>query len=331
MSKKSILFINGLPDDRKMTIQKVEKNGMIKWRGKGTANLSSLLESDLIDRYGMVLDLRDDQELPRQKIHAVFNEISDPDSHKKVLQKADSLYNIISKHVPFFNAPSAIMKTSRDKIYQLLNGIDKLHVPKTVKITPKSPSFVYKIIEKENFQFPVILRQAGDHGGISTIRIDDENEKFYAFPLDGREYYLTKFVDYSDKNIYSKYRLVVVDGEIFIRHVIFSDHWIIHSRSREFMEKNQKYQQEEEKILQSFDSEIKPKIQGIINEIHQKLGLDYFGIDCHIDDNMNLLIFEINANMNVLINTAKDSNNLWTKQIDMIKNAIITMLLKDKK
>ena len=281
--------------------------------------------------YNVVFDLKATQILPKQRIHAVFNQVSDPDSHKNVLRKADSFYKTVSKHVPFINLPSQVMKTTRDNIYQLLQGIDKVHVPKTVRITPKSPSFIYKTLKKENFEFPVIFRQVGHHGGISTIRVDDETERFHSFPLDGRDYYLTQFVDYADKNIYSKYRLVVVDGEVFIRHVIFSDNWIIHSKSREFMEKNKIYQQEEENILKSFDIEIKPKIEGVINEIYQKLGLDYFGIDCHIDDDMNLLIFEINANMNVLINTAKDSNNPWTKQIEMIKNAIITMVLKDKK
>ena len=331
MSKKNILFINGIPDDGKMLIEKVDKNGLIKWRGRGGTNISNFLENDLFDQYDVVFDLKATQILPQQMIHGVFNQISDPDTHKNVLMKADSFYKTVSAHVPFFNLPSRVMKTTRDKIYHLLQGIDKVHVPKTVRVTPKSPSFIYKVIKKENFKFPVILRQVGHHGGISTIRVDDETEQFNAFPLDGREYYMTQFVDYTNKGIYTKYRLVVVDGEVFIRHVIFSDTWLIHSRSRNFMEENQKYQREEEKILESFNTDIKPKIQTAIDKIYQKLGLDYFGIDCYIDENMNLLIFEINANMNVLINTAKNKDNPWTNQIDMIKKAIITMLSKDKK
>jgi len=331
MSKKNILFINGIPDDGKMLIQKVDKSGLIKWRGKGSTNLSNFLENDLFDQYNVVFDLKATQILPQQKIHAVFNQISDVDTHKNVLRKVDSFYKTVSAHVPFFNIPSLVMKTTRDSIYRSLQGIDKVHVPKTVRLTPKSPSYIYKIIEKENFEFPVIFRQTGHHGGVSTIRVDDETEQFHAFPLDGRDYYLTQFVDYADRDVYSKYRLVVVGGEVFIRHVIFSDSWMIHSKSREYMEENKKYQEKEEQILESFNTKIKPKIQGIINEIYQKLGLDYFGIDCHIDDHMNLFIFEINANMNVLINTAKDKDNPWTKQIDMIKKAIITMILKDKK
>jgi len=330
MSKKNILFINGIPDDSKMLIQKVDKNGLIKWQGRGSTNLSDFLENDLFDHYSVVFDLNATQILPQQKIHGVFNQISDADTHKQVLRKVEGFYKTVSAHVPFFNLPSQVIKTTRDNIYQLLQDIDKVHVPKTVRLTPKSPSFVYKVIKKENFEFPVIFRQTGQHGGVNTIRVDDETEQFYEFPLDGRDYYLTQYVDYSNRGVYSKYRLVVVDGEVFIRHVIFSDSWIIHSKSREYMEEHKEYQQEEEKILKSFKTEIKPKIEGVITDIYRKLGLDYFGIDCHIDDDMNLLIFEINANMNVLINTAKNSDNPWTKQIDLIKKAIRTMILKAK-
>ncbi|QFR43906.1 ATP-grasp domain-containing protein [Sulfurimonas xiamenensis] len=331
MFKKNILFINGIPDDRKMLIQKIDKNGLIKWRGKGGTNLSNFLKNDLFDQYNVVFDLKGTQELPRQMIHAVFNQISDADTHKNVLKKTDSFYKTVSKHVPFFNPPANVMNTTRDNVYRLLQGVDKLHVPKTVKIQPKSPSDIYDTVEKEHFEFPVIFRQAGDHGGISTVRVDDKTEQFYAFPLDGRDYYLTQFVDYSDNaGVYTKYRLVVVDGEVYIRHVIFSDSWVIHSKSREYMEKNKKYQSQEEKILKSFNVEIKPKIKDVINEMYKKLKLDYFGVDCYIDKDMNILVFEINANMNILVNNAKDKNNIWTKQIDIIKNAIIAMIEKAK-
>lgn len=218
------------------------------------------------------------------------------------------------------------MNTTRDNIYRLLQEVDKLHVPKTVKIQPKSPSDIYDTIEKEHFEFPVIFRQAGDHGGISTVKIDDKTEQFYAFPLDGRDYYLTQFVDYADTmGIYTKYRLVVVDGEVYIRHVIFSDSWVIHSKSREYMEKNKKYQSQEAKILKSFDIEIKPKIKDVINQIYQKLKLDYFGIDCYIDKDMNILVFEINANMGILLQT---KGYIFEDRIETIRQALIKMILE---
>lgn len=327
--KKTILFIDGIPDDRKVRVRKVEQDGTLRWRGSGSANLVSFLQTDLFHRSNIVFDTNRDQELPKQMIHAVFNQISDPDTHKVTLQKADEFYKHVSKHVSFFNIPSRIMQTTRDNIYRLLQGIDKLHVPKTVKIQPRSPSDIYDAVKKEGFSFPVIFRQAGDHGGISTIRVEDETEQFYAFALDGRDYYLTQFVEYAnEEGIYAKYRLVVVDGEVYLRHVIFSDSWIIHSESRTFMESNKQYQQAEKDIFKTFDKQLKPKIQPMIKEIYDRVKLDYFGIDCAIDEALNITLFEANANMNILLNNAKSKDNIWTKQIDMIIRAIIKMILK---
>ncbi|MBD3790511.1 MAG: hypothetical protein IE885_09180, partial [Campylobacterales bacterium] len=199
-------------------------------------------------------------------------------------------------------------------------------VPKTVKIQPKSPGDIYDTIKKEGFEFPVIFRQAGDHGGISTIRVEDETEQFYAFALDGRDYYLTQFVENAQDGIYAKYRLAVVDGEVFIRHVIFSDDWNIHSKSRKYMQMNNEYEREERKILKSFNSAIKPEIQVMIDAINKRLELDYFGMDCSIDKNMNLLVFEINANMNILTNKYGKNNDVFVKKVDMIKTALINMI-----
>ncbi len=321
MAKKNILFLNGIPDDNSIKINQIHKNGNIKWGGSGSANLSDFLKNDFFDRSTVMFDTRGGQELPRQMVHGIFNQISDADTHKVALQKADDFYKAVSKHVAFFNPPYLVMKTTRDNIYSMLQGIDRLDVPKTVKIQPRCPQDVHDTIKKESFEYPVIFRQAGDHGGISTIRVEDETEQFYPFALDGRDHYLTQFVDYkNDNGIYVKYRLVVVDGEVFIRHAIFSKEWMVHAGSQLDEKESQLYKQN---IIKRFTKEIKPKIQPIISEIHNRLKLDYFGIDCNIDSNMKLLIFEINANMNVFTQSKK---TLFAKHIEMIRSALIKML-----
>ena len=317
MTKKHILFIYGVPDNHKVKVTKIEKNGNINWRISGSANISHYLENNFFDRLDIVFDTRMDQMLPGQMIHGVFNQISDPDTHKITLQKAENFYQAVSSRVAFFNLASDVMRTARYTVYQLLQGIDKLHVPKTVKIEPKSPKDIYNTIKEEGFEFPVIFRQAGDHGGISTIRVEDETERFYAFPLDGREYYLTQFVEYAQDGVYSKYRLVVVDGEVFIRHVIFSKEWMVHAANQLDDKESEAYKKD---IAERFTREIKPKIQPIITEIYNRLQLDYFGIDCTIDSDMNLLIFEINANMNIF---AQSKKTLFSKHIEMIRSALI--------
>lgn len=327
MEKSNILFISGMGDSGMVKVSKVQKDGNLLWLGSGSANIANHLSFTPFNIRKVTFDTTEEQKFPSMRIHGVFNQVADPDSHAIVLDKVEKFYSRISGKVPFFNLPSKIAKTSREKIYKELQSIDKLNVPKTIKFQPASPSEVHDTIKSEGFVYPVIFRKTGDHGGISTIRVEDETEQFYAFALDGSNYYLTQFVDYADEEgIYAKMRLVVVDGRVFVRHVIFSDNWIIHSRSRDFMQQNKRYKEREREILASFETSVKPHIQRTIDAIYTHLGLDYFGIDCTLDKVYNMTVFEINANMNVLTNNAKDIDNIWTKQIDIIKEAIVEMI-----
>jgi len=317
MSKKNILFINGIADNHKVKVTKIEKNGNIKWRTRGTANISNYLENNLFDCMNIVFDTNKDQALPRQMIHGVFNQISDADSNKISLQKVQDFYKAVPAKVPFFNIPSHVMKTTRDNIYKLLQGIDNLYVPKTVKIQPKCLKDIYDTIKEEGFKFPVIFRQAGEHGGISTIRVDDETEQLYAFALDGRDYYLTQFVEYAEDGLYKKYRLIVVDGKIFLRHVKISSGWMVHHKSQ--IDNPEELQKISAKRF--FDN--KEAIQKVVKEIYNRLKLDYFGIDCYIDEKMNLLVFEINGSMGVFLQAKGD---IFSKNVDEIRQAVIQMI-----
>jgi len=318
--KKNILFINGVPDDQSAFVYEIDKNGIYKWKSIGSSNVGSFLKNDKFDRSSILLDITPDQELPRRMISAVFNEISDPDTHKITLQKADDFYKNISDKVPFFNPPALIMNTTRDNIYRLLQGIDKLYVPKTVRIQPRSPSDIYDIMKKEHFEFPVIFRKAGDHGGISTIRVDDETEQFYAFPLDGREYYLTQYVEYKEDGLYRKHRLVVMDGKIYLWHIKFSKQWIVHHATQ--IADPGKLQKS---ASEHFERTVKSAIEPIIKEIYTRLKLDYFGIDCYIDKEMKILVFEINASMGVFLQAEGD---FFKDHHEKIRQAMINMILE---
>lgn len=326
MKKRNVLFIKGVPDNRLIKLDRFIKGGDIEFRISGTSGIYRAIDTDQINKATLTVDASPKQETSLKNVHVLFNEITDADTHKITLNKLDNFFKQLPAHIPVFNKPADIVKTTRDSIYTLLHGIEKLNVPKTVRIQPTSPADVYRAIEEGGFEYPVIFRQAGDHGGISTIRVDDDTERFYAFALDGRDYYLTQYIDYENNGIYSKYRLVIVDGEVFIRHVIFSDDWIIHSHSREFMKENLSFQEKEMSVLKAFDKEIKPHIQTVIDDIYKVLGLDYFGMDCSIDDEYNITVFEVNANMNVFTDTSSDTKSIWSEKIELIKRAIVQMI-----
>lgn len=288
----------------------------------GISNVSNYLKNDHFTIVKKLLDIRQKQELSVPRVDAVFNEIADADSSSLTLQKLENLRKSAFPNTPFFNKPVNIMKTTRDNIYTLLQGIEKLHVPKTLRFRPGSSKEIHAIIKKEGFGYPVIFRQAGDHGGKSTIKVDDQDEQFSFFALDGREYYLTQFVDFKDENgFYQKIRLVVVNKDVYIRGVLTSENWMVHHRSRLANGKSEKL---EEQILDKFEIKIKPKIEKQVSAISERLGLDFFGMDCNIDKDMNILLFEANASMTVL--SGSETKKLQAPFIEKIRIALINMI-----
>jgi glutathione synthase/RimK-type ligase-like ATP-grasp enzyme len=70
-----------------------------------------------------------------------------------------------------------------------------------------------------------------------------------------------------------------------------------------------------------FDRDWRGHLQPIFREMGARLGLDYFGVDCNIDDTGNVLLFEANPCMNILANTTR-SPNIWDGPIAEIKEAL---------
>jgi glutathione synthase/RimK-type ligase-like ATP-grasp enzyme len=318
MQKKNVLFIDGIPDNRSITVKKIYKNGSFDYVNTGASNLRNHLKNDFFNVINVTLDTAPSQELNAMKIDAVFNEISDADANRVTLSKVENLRKSLPENIPFFNLPSNVMKTTRDNISVLLQGIDKLHVPKTVRVKPYSPKDIHERIKEEGLKYPVIFRQAGDHGGKSTIKVNNSKEAFHAFSLDGREYYLTQFVDYAQEGLYTKYRLIVVDGEVYLRHIKISNEWMVHHANQ--VENPETLQ---EKYAKEFSSQLKRKIILTISEIYHRLNLDYFGVDCFIDEDGNVLVFEVNSFMWAFYNPNHDFFDHYTEEI---RKAIIQMI-----
>lgn len=313
----NIICISGIRDDNKATIVSISNNIIPNYDPSGNSNIYNVI-SEYFNCTQIVFDTKDNQQLKINRPSLIINEISDADTHKITLSKVESFQKNLKRNVPIINHPKYILETKRDSIYSNLKDIDNLYVPKTVRFSPKSPSEIFETIHKEKFKLPVIMRKAGDHGGISTLLIKslDNIEIFNSVALNGDEFYLTQFVDYKVNNIYTKYRLVVICGQVYLRHIICSDNWLIHAQNK--TDNNKSIQQ---KLQEEFEEKTIYKISPIIKKIHEVLKLEYFGIDCNIDENHNILIFEINANMNIFVGNNMDNiNNISIALQKMISN-----------
>ena len=150
----------------------------------------------------------------------------------------------------------------------------------------------------ETFGFPLLLRTPGTHGGDAFEKIDTPAgiDAFLA-QHPGEEYYVTEFVDYrSADGFFRKYRLMLVDGAVLPYHLAIADQWKIHHFRTE-MGSHRWMQQEEEAFLDRPGAVFGPAHEAALHEIARIVGLEFFGVDCSLDRDGNLLIFEVNASM----------------------------------
>ena len=238
----------------------------------------------------------------------IFNQISDADTHRGALERCTELCAQVPS--PVINQPQRVLQTTRDRVSELLQGIPGVIMPRTVRFQPGSPADVFGHAASEKIDFPFIVRVAGDHAGKSMVLVKgpEDHEALHVFPFDGRDFYLTEYVEYKDAaGLYHKQRIAMIDGEPVLRHSLFKDHWKIHGSSRTFMLARESWA-EDRKRTHWLETEAIPRLLPAFREIHDRVKLEYFGVDCNIRPNGEMLIFEVNANMNILHNPYPEMN-----------------------
>lgn len=324
--KQNILFVSALADNGQIEVISAELNGQLSYRYNGTCDFYNYLKSARWRKKLIVLDGRDIPITLTPETHLIVNQIAEPDTHNKALQRLQSLLEQYPD-IPVFNPPHLIQQTRRDRLCELLAGIEGLKVPRTRRIFPKHPQDIFNTIKKEGFQYPVIIKAAGLHGGQQTLLLKSADEAaLYAVALDGRPYYLIQFVDTLNQNVYSKFRLVMVDGKFYPHHLRFSEDWLVHFYSaQKYMDKNPEYHDREKAFFHDFEQHLAPRIARSLKEIHRRIPLDFFGLDvCFLPDGQ-LLLFECNANMLILRNPAPKIS-YFTPAMERIHRATGTAL-----
>ena len=246
-----------------------------------------------------------------------LNHIADPDTCSGALEMAAQIVDQASR--PCFNRPAAIALTTRHEVARRLVAIDSLTVPKTIRVPNTTPAHVRDALVQAKFVFPILIRGVGTHGGMSLIKADkpEDIEGIARLEPPARELYVTEFHDFkSSDGRYRKLRVVVVGGEIFLRHCVIAEHWLLHGRRRSTGTEDL-----ERAMFARFEHEWRSQVRPVFREMATRLGLDFFGVDCNIDDDGRVLVFEANACMNILHNY-RPSPNIFDAPIAMIKSAV---------
>lgn len=316
----------GLPDDMMVGLHSITPQGTSSFRVPGSASFLPYLDATLRARlatlyFGPALNLSINCSglgLP------LINNIADADVSRISLGMLERL--ISQMRSPCFNHPRSVLDTGRDRVASKLEKIADLQVPRTIRLRIDEPKDLVVAAAQARIDFPLIVRIAGVHGGLSTVRIDaaeDVSKALRGIPWGGRDLYLSEYVAYRDMDgRHRKMRLVVVGKQVFLRHLIATEDWHVHAQDRDAAAA-----EEEIAALEHFETRILPLISDRVQAIADSLDLDYFGIDCNLRPDGRLLIFEANASMNILLNSSP-SPNCWDRPIRSIHDALARLLFR---
>lgn len=258
------------------------------------------------------------------KADVVFNMICNADDGKDVLAQALDLVERLGR--PTINHPRLIMHTDRETIARLLADIPYCVVPKTLRVA--GTVLTKSAFEKDlvGFHPPLLVRVAGTHGGDDFAKCDDW-ESIADFVSQNPEaiYYVIEYINYrSADGFFRKYRVIFVDGEIFPYHLAIHDDWKVH-HFRTDMANHAWMRKEEERYLDDMGGVFSAPHQDALRAIAKATGLDYGGVDCGIDRDGRIVVFEANASM--LVHDEKAADFSYKNQyIARIKVAFDAML-----
>jgi tetratricopeptide (TPR) repeat protein len=258
-------------------------------------------------------------------VQVVVNLISDADQAHSLLPLASDLVGRLGK--PTINDPRKIQRTTRDAVAELLAGIPGSAIPKALRHKAGADCSETALQAALPFAFPALARPVGTHGGDDFEKIEDGAALavFLAQHPD-IDHYLIEYIDYrSADGLFRKYRFIFVDDQILPYHLAISNDWKVHHVSTDMV--NQQWmQQEEEAFLNDPTIVFNSGHYQVLRAIQQRIGLEYFGIDCGLDRSGNLVVFEVNASM--LVHERNDDFPYKAPFVIRIKTAFDAMLRK---
>ena len=199
---------------------------------------------------------------------------------------------------PLLNPPALVGSLDRDKLHRLLEGIEGLAIPPTLVVTRERLAEVTRSADMladiaTDLAFPIILRPRGSHAGNGLARIDDAPA--LARYLDDHAddlFFISRFIDYSSADgAFRKYRVVFVDGRAYACHMAIAERWDIWYLNAGMMQSAAK-RLEEETFMRTFDIGFGRRHQSALTAMADRIGLDYFTVDCAETKDGSLLIFE---------------------------------------
>jgi tetratricopeptide (TPR) repeat protein len=215
--------------------------------------------------------------------------VADADSGQEMLPVLQGVVDALG--LPTVNPPCKVQQTDRVAIARRLEGIPLVRVPRTLRL-PSSR------LEATGMAFPLLVRRAGTHGGRAFEKCGDPDAlRAFAAREPEADCYVSEFLDCQSADGHTrKYRWISVDGHLFPYHLAIHDGWLVHY-FRTDMARSDAKRAEERRFLESPGEVFPAPLMEALEAVVSATGLDYCGVDCALDAQGRLVVFEANAAM----------------------------------
>jgi hypothetical protein len=194
---------------------------------------------------------------------------------------------------PLLNPPRLVGNLDRDRLHRLLGGIAGLEIPVTIALSRAQLREASPSTPAADLTFPIIVRPRGSHAGAGLAKLDDRAALLRY--LDARpepEFFIARFVDYAGGDgLFRKYRIVFIDGRPYACHLAIADRWDIWYLNAGMSQSAAK-RREEEAFMENFETGFARRHRTALAGTAERIGLEYFTVDCAETNNGSLLIFE---------------------------------------
>jgi hypothetical protein len=194
----------------------------------------------------------------------------------------------------FAESAAPCRQSDRDKLYQLLAGSKDLiscDVQRRAQLSDVSRS-------RLSFQkFPPghsfwSLSARAVRMASASLNSTMESGRYYLKERPEQDFFVSRFVDYaSEDRLFRKYRVAFVEGRPYACHMAIADRWDIWYLNAG-MSENAAKRLEEETFMRTFDIGFARRHRAALADMADRIGLDYFTIDCAETKRGELLLFE---------------------------------------
>jgi hypothetical protein len=222
----------------------------------------------------------------------LVNVICEPELQRGALHEVERF--VLEAQLPLVNPPAAVAATTRPLIARRLAHQAGVRAPHCTLYRPGTLTLP-EHIAAHGHRYPVLLRPPGKHGSVGLVRADDADE---AGDQAGRlpTCTVTDFVDFrSADGLWRKFRLVYAGDRLFRRHVLTGPEWNLTRAARAFMAEHPHLVAEEQEWINRPVTLDSGSVEARVMHQFRALQLDFGVIDCALPADGDLVVFEINA------------------------------------